>query len=157
MEPEELERRRFSREEVGDLIETATRLDHLAYERGLSLDELRSVAAEVGVSDESLVRAVHERLAAERGERERQRLAEQAVHADQKRQADAADEKRLRINRWVNGVGAYVATIGGLAVFDWFSGGPGLDWVWWPAAGWGIAVVADTFRTFFPTGDDEVE
>jgi hypothetical protein len=67
MEPEELESRRFSRDEVGELIESATRLGQLRHEgRGLSVDELRRMALELGISDEALLAAVHERTEQDR-------------------------------------------------------------------------------------------
>ena len=139
--------RRFSRQEVGDLIETATRLDGLATE-GVSEDvswaELRQIAAELGISDEALLHAVAERLESERARSEA--AAEEEEKAEQRRQAWLG---------WRVHLASYVAVMTGLLLLDLVTGG-GIDWVVYPAIGWGIGLLVHTF-TLLVTGGEEVE
>ena len=51
--------RRFSMDEAGEYIELATRLQSLSGE-GLSYEELKGVAGEVGVSEDALKSAIHQ-------------------------------------------------------------------------------------------------
>lgn len=155
MERDELESRRFSQEEVGELIETATRLDQLRHEgRGLSVDELRQVALELGISDEALLTAVHQRMeqdrtaAAAAAEDENRRTKE--AKADQKRRA----ARRSQINEWKEHVASYIGVMAGLAAFDWFPD-QSFDWVVWPAAGWGIGLAIHTTTVLFGVEEDE--
>jgi hypothetical protein len=151
MDGDELQDRRFTQDEVGELIENATRLDNLRHEgRGLSVDELRQVALELGISDESLLAAVHERM-----ENERRRHEAEARSLDLAR---ADDERRIarkkQLNDWKAGLASYIGVIAGLAVFDYFPDGQ-FDWVWWPAAGWGIGIAIHTFNVLFGVEDEE--
>ena len=141
MDREELERRRFTQDEVGELIETASRLDHLTTENGLSFQELRRVATELGISDKALLEAVARELDAERAAREKEAAAQEAEEKKRKR-------RRKTLNEWKSHLTSYIAVIGGLAAIDWFSGG-GLDWFFYPAAGWGIGLVIHTLNVLF--------
>lgn len=143
MDRDELERRRFSQEEVGELIETATRLDGLTGDRGLSLDELRGVAAELGVSDEALLEALDQRLRAERAAREEEQLTEAAVAA-------STDARRAQVNEWKQHTAAYLGVNGGLAILDLLTGS-GLNWFYWIAAAWGIGYLIHSMLVLFRT------
>lgn len=145
MDREELSRRRFSQEEVGELIETASRLDHLSVENGLSFEELRRVALELGISDRALLEAVAREIEAERATREQETAESEALEKKARR-------RRKRINEWKSHLVSYVSVIGGLAAIDWFSGA-GFDWFFFPAAGWGIGLVIHTFTVLFRLDD----
>lgn len=153
MQEESHRPRRFSGDEVGELIETATRLDQLRSEgEGLDEDDVRQVAAELGISSEALDRALDERMRAEAARRSSTQAAAQAEAA----RVAAEEERRLQrhkaLNEWRSHVASYVGVIGGLAALDWFSG-DGFDWFFYPAAGWGIAILVHTFNIIFRVED----
>ncbi|MGF1666572.1 MAG: 2TM domain-containing protein [Acidimicrobiia bacterium] len=155
MERDELEQRRFNQEEIGELIETATRLDQLRHDgQGLSVEELRQVATELGISDEALLAAVHERMETERqgseAASEQERQNSQQANAAQALQ----ERRRSRLNEWKSDLATYVGVIAGLAAFDWFPD-QSFDWVFWPAAGWGIWIVIDTIQVALGAEDEE--
>lgn len=151
MEGDELQDRRFSQDEVGELIETATRLDNLRHEgRGLSVEELRQVALELGISDESLLAAVHDRMENERHRREAEAQSVDLARAENERKL----ARKKQLNDWKAGIASYIGVIGGLAVFDYFPDGQ-FDWVSWPAAGWGIGIAVHTFNVLFGVEDEE--
>ena len=141
MDREELSKRRFTQDEIGELIETASRLDQLSVEKGLTYDELRRVALEMGISEEALAKAVAQEQEAERAAEEQR---EAARVADRKRQK----RRRKEINEWKAHAASYFAVIGGLALIDWFGGG-GFDWFFYPAAGWGIGFFIHSFNVLF--------
>lgn len=143
MDRNELERRRFSQEEVGELIETATRLDGLTGDKGLSLDELRGIAAELGVSDEALLGALDERLRAERTEREEQDLAEASIAA-------RTDARHEQVKEWKQHTAAYLGVNGGMAILDLLTGS-GFDWFYYIAAMWGIGYLIHSMLVLFRT------
>lgn len=155
MERDELESRRFSQDEVGELIETATRLDQLRHEgRGLSVDELRQIALELGISDEALLAAVHQRMekdrAAAAADDEAEKHRAKAEKADRKRR----DARRSQVNEWKEHMASYIGVMAGLAAFDWFPD-RSFDWVVWPAAGWGIGIAIHTATVLFGVEEDE--
>lgn len=141
MDREELERRRFTHEEVGELIETATRLDGLVGDRGLTLDELRGVAAELGISEDALLEALEVRRRAERDEQE-----ERAQHAA----AAAATEgaRRTQVNGWKQHTAAYLGVNGGLAILDLITGS-GFNWFFYVTAAWGIGFLIHSLLVLF--------
>ena len=143
MDREELERRRFSQEEVGELIETATRLDGLVGDSGLSLDELRGVAAELGISDEALLEALETRLRAEREEQ-----AEQEQEAATS--AAVATARRAQVNEWKQHTAAYLGVNGGLAILDLITGS-GFNWFFYVAAAWGVGYLIHSLLVLFRT------
>jgi hypothetical protein len=155
MDRDELEQRRFNQEEIGELIETATRLDQLRHDgQGLGIDELRQVATELGISDEALLSAVHHRMETEReaarmAAEQEQRTADEANAERERKQG-----RRARPNEWKSDVASYVGVIAGLAAFDWFPD-RSFDWVFWPAAGWGIWIVIDTIQVALGAEDEE--
>jgi hypothetical protein len=140
---EELERLRFSQEEVGELIETATRLDGLVGDRGLSLEELRGVAAELGISDDALLEALETRLHAERKAREEE--ARQVASS-----AATASTRRAQVNGWKQHTAAYLGVNGGLAILDLITGS-GFNWFFYVAAAWGIGYLIHSLMVLFRT------
>ena len=141
MDREELSKRRFTQDEIGELIETASRLDQLSLEKGLTYDELRRVALELGISEEALARAVAQ-------EQEAQRAAEEQREAVREAERKRHKRRRKEINEWKAHAASYVAVICGLGLIDWISGG-GFDWFFYPAAGWGIGFLVHTFNVLF--------
>lgn len=131
---QEHEPRSFTREEVGDLIETASKLEWAAATSStsdVSLDELKSIATEMGISDQALAAALAKQA-------KEDRAAEAALEQQRKR------ERRVKAawTAWRTHIAVYVAVLLGLFVIDLMTG-PGL-WVQWPAAGWGIGLLAHT-------------
>jgi hypothetical protein len=150
---EQEERRRFSREEVGELIETATRLDQMRAEgEGLDEHDVRQVAAELGISKEALQRALDQQAEREAAEAAAERAAEETRAAEVARSEEQRRDRQKAINEWKAHTTSYLSVIGGLAVIDWFTGG-GFDWVFYPAAGWGIAYVIHTLNVLFRVDD----
>jgi hypothetical protein len=149
MERDELADRRFSQEEIGELIETAARLDQLRHEgQGLSVEELRQIATELGISDEALLAAVHHRMEAERASAEEaaneQRRREKEAKAERKRR----EARRSQLNDWKAHLASYAGVMAGLSAIDFFPD-RSLDWVVFPAAGWGIGLAIHTFNVLF--------
>ncbi|NND84265.1 MAG: 2TM domain-containing protein [Acidimicrobiia bacterium] len=145
MDREELEQRRFSQEEVGELIETATRLDGLVGDRGLTLEELRNVAAELGISDDALLEALETRLRGERAEKEEQEAAEATTAA-------LADTRRAQVNEWKQHTAAFLGVNGGLAILDLVTGG-GFEWFFYATAAWGIGYLIHSLLVLFRTAE----
>lgn len=144
MDRRDIENRSFSKEEVGELIETATRLQHLAGDRtSLSFEDLSRIAGELGIEDEALLEAVARRLQQrEQSESEARRLEE---------------ETRKRAAAWKGWRGhlaAYLGGISGLALMD-FATSPSNwpNWFFFPAAGWGIGLLIHTFVLLFRAED----
>lgn len=116
--------RQYSTEEVGDIIDVASRLESLTKERkqqmrtGVTYEQLVEIASEFGISEEAVLRALDT-------------TATVAPTA-------AAPSKSPRWSRLFRfHAASYAATMAGLSIID-IAEGNGLDWVWFPAAGWGI-------------------
>lgn len=69
--------------------------------------------------------------------------------------SDAERELRERAERRVEARRAlmshalvYVLVNSGLVAIDWYTGG-GIEWAWWPMAGWGIGLVSHAASTWF--------
>lgn len=127
--------RTYSREEVGDVIRLATELEHMTSKHkaqlreGLSYDQLVEVAAELGISEDAVVRALLQ--------------SEQTAAPPPRKKIERNSRAGFVRHFWV-----YVSVMAGLSVIDLADGSGGLDWVWFPAAGWGIAVLIHS-RVFF--------
>jgi hypothetical protein len=155
MERDELERRRFNQEEIGELIETATRLDQLRHDgQGLSIEELRQVATELGISDEALLAAVHDRMESERKGSEAAAEQERRKASEEEAEQTRREKRRTRLNEWKSDLATYVGVIAGLGAFDWFPD-QSFDWVFWPAAGWGIWIVIETIQVALGAEDED--
>ena len=141
MDREELAKRRFNQDEIGELIETASRLDQLSVEKGLSYEELRHIALELGISDEALLKAVAQEIDAEKA-------AAEEDEAKQKAEEKAKRKRKQAVDGWKAHAASYIGVIGGLAVLDWFTGG-GFDWFFFPAIGWGIGFLVHTLTVLF--------
>lgn len=113
---------------MGDLIRTATELEQITEKHkaelrdGLTYDQLVEVAAELGISEDALVRAVMDRNAPHRAS---------AVK-------DVSKRKKAR-EIFVTHLWTYGSVIAGLFVIDQADGG--VEWVYYPAAGWGMMVL----------------
>ena len=145
MDREELSKRRFNQDEIGELIETASRLDQLSVEKGLSYEELRHIAIELGISDEALLKAVAQEIDAEKAAAELEQAERDAIEK-------AKRKRKKAIDGWKSHAASYIGVIGGLALIDWFSGG-GLDWFFYPAAGWGIGFFIHSLTVLFGVAD----
>jgi len=124
---------RFNRDEVGELIRTATRLDDLVEdgeERGLTYEELVIVAGELGISAEAVAAAVSER--------------ENRARSD----AKAARKKVRRRMRFIRHATLYTVVVLTLLLIDALGGGGW--WFFYVAAIWGIVLALHGLR--FVTG-----
>jgi hypothetical protein len=131
MEDEQLRDVTFSHEEIGEIIETASRLDQLDRDRpGLDRREVEEVAAELGISERAIEAAI------EAKQKERSQL-QPANDLDNEQREAAARRRRRSVRDWKTHAVSYVGTISGLAAIDVFTG-DGFDWFFIPAAAWGI-------------------
>ncbi len=136
--------RSFTPEEVGELIEAATRLQQVASDDStISFQRLARIAAELGIEDSALLEAVARRLE-----------ARDAIEHEK-----AAATKRLRRRRkawrgWRGHLASYIGVISGLALLD-FATSPSNwpNWFFYPAAGWGIGLLVHTFTLLFRAED----
>ena len=118
--------RRFSVEEVGELIDLAARLDELATSDGLVYDDLLRVADEVGISPKAIERAVVEDRAT------RRRMTKQA-------------RKRVRRRmRFVRHTVVYAVVVSSLFLIDALNGGGW--WFFYVAALWGALLALRGMR-----------
>lgn len=121
--------RRFPRDEVGDIIDIAARLDDLVEDptdRGLTFEQLVHVAEEVGIS---------------RG------AVEQAVRAEGKRRVVDEKEARKRVRRrmrFVRHAMVYALVVSSLLLIDVLNGGGW--WFFYVAALWGAILALQALR-----------
>ena len=121
--------RRFPRDEVGEIIDLAARLDDLVEDptdQGLSLDQLVHVADEVGISRQAVERAVAE-------ERKRRSTGER----------DARKRVRRRM-RFVRHAMVYALVVSALLLIDVLNGGGW--WFFYVAALWGAVLALQAMR-----------
>jgi hypothetical protein len=102
---------------------------------GVSRDQLRQMAAELGVGPDQLERA------------EQQYLASQAASEEQ-----LAFRKHRR-QEFIGHLATYCAINFGLLLMDVVPDGR-LNWVLWPVLGWGIGLLAHAASFLFPGGQD---
>ena len=119
--------RSFTPEQVSDIIDTATRLQHLADgETGeLTMGQLSEIARELGIDDANLVEAV------KTGERS----------------AKASRKVAKRRARWFRNLGRFTVILSGLVLIDLVTGG-GLTWWFYPAIGFGMALGLQAMSAF---------
>lgn len=119
----------FSADEVGEIIDVATRLQHLADEGvvgdRISIDQLAGIARELGISEAALAKAV-------------------GVGEQRARSVRRVERER---SQWFRHVGIYAIVISGLALIDLLSGG-GFDFFFYPAIGWGMGVGIHALSAF---------
>jgi hypothetical protein len=121
--------RRFPRDEVGEIIDLAARLDDLVEDptdQGLSLEQLVHVAAEVGISRQAVERAVAE-------ERKRRSTGER----------DTRKRVRRRM-RFVRHAMVYALVVSALLLIDVLNGGGW--WFFYVAALWGAVLALQAMR-----------
>lgn len=121
--------RRFPREEVGDIIDIAARLDDLVEDptdRGLTFEQLVHVADEVGISRSAV---------------------EQAIRVEGKLRAVDEKEARKRVRRrmrFVRHALVYALVVTSLLLIDVFNGGGW--WFFYVAALWGAVLALQALR-----------
>lgn len=121
----------YSRQEAGELIAAASELQEQRQQlreelrEGLTYDQVVEIAAELGVDEQDLLAAI-----------ERRNHAPATARAIAHPSRDRWRRRRGRIYRWH--LATYVGVISGLTVIDYFADPAGLDWVYFPAAGWGM-------------------
>ncbi len=120
---------RFPRDEVGEIIDLAARLDDLVEDpndRGLTLEQLVHVAGEVGISRKAVERAVTE---------------------ERRRRSTDARESRKRVRRrmrFVRHVMVYALVVSALLLIDVLNGGGW--WFFYVAALWGAVLAIQAMR-----------
>ncbi len=123
------QQQRFPRDEIGDIIDIAARLDDLAEDStdlGLTFAQLVHVAAEVGISRTAV---------------------EQAVRQERKRQTADAREARKRVRRrmrFVRHAMVYALVVTALLLIDVLNGGGW--WFYYVAALWGAVLAIQAMR-----------
>ncbi|MFV9672580.1 MAG: 2TM domain-containing protein [Acidimicrobiia bacterium] len=121
--------RRFPRDEVGEIIDLAARLDDLvegSTDRGLTLEQLVHVADEVGIS---------------------RRAVEQVVAQERKRRSVDEREARKRVRRrmrFVRHAMVYALVVSALLLVDVLNGGGW--WFFYVAALWGAVLALQAMR-----------
>ena len=121
--------RTFSADEIGEIIDTATKLQQLADEHGalgdVSMGQLAEIASEIGIDDQTLSQAIKSGDRVAKSERKVAR----------------------RKTRWFRHFGLYGVVVGGLALLDAVGGG-GLTWFYFPAIGWAILLGVHAISAF---------
>ncbi len=121
--------RTFTPDEVGEIIDVATRLQHLAdgpvAGEQVTMDELAAIARELGISEVALAKAIG--------------VGEQ--------QARAARRSRLERSLFFRHFGIYAIVIPGIALIDLVSGS-GFDFFYYPAIGWGMGLGIHALSAF---------
>lgn len=132
-EQEQQKNRRFSPDEVGELVELAGRLDE--YSRDISLDNLKEVAAEMGVSEAALHQAIEakDELAAKTNKPKKKAKADKEVFKGTPKQ-----EKILNLRRSLPGLITGAVSV---AAVDFMTTGA-ITWSRWALFGIGMAVLA---------------
>ncbi len=121
--------RRFPRDEVGEIIDLAARLDDLVddpTDRGLTLEQLVHVADEVGISRQAVEQAVSQ-------ERKRRSIDER----------DARKRVRRRM-RFARHAMVYALVVSALLLIDVLNGGGW--WFFYMAALWGAVLAIQAMR-----------
>ncbi|MEN8114849.1 MAG: 2TM domain-containing protein [Actinomycetota bacterium] len=119
----------FPRDEVGDIIDVAARLDELVdgrTDQGLTFDQLVRVAGEVGISQDAVERAIVE-------ERRRRSVDE--------REARKRVRRRMRFVRHAM---VYALVVSALLLIDVLNGGGW--WFYYIAALWGAVLAIQGLR-----------
>ena len=118
--------RRYSVEEVGELIDLAARLDELATSDGLLHDDLLRVAEEVGISPAAIERALVEE------------------RANRRRMTKQARKQVRRRMRFIRHAVVYAVVVSSLFLIDALNGGGW--WFFYVAALWGALLTLQGIR-----------
>ncbi len=130
--------RRFTQDEVGELVELAGRLDE--HSTDLSMDSLTEIAAEMGVTESALRDAI--------AQRDEKTIADAAV--------DKPDPKTTRaelVKEFRRQLQAFITTGFIVVAIDFMTTG-GFTWSRWPLFGIAIGVVAAGAKLVGPTDDE---
>lgn len=131
---------------MSEILETAARLDGLTADpTAISLDELRQVASELGISPETVEQVVAGRAASAKAERE-------ALEREEAEAVEAKAKKAKAWRDWRSHLASYIAVIGGLFLMSMLTGG---GWWVWPAIGWGMGLGVHTLVLLFNASDDD--
>ncbi|HEX9296866.1 MAG TPA: 2TM domain-containing protein [Polyangiaceae bacterium] len=134
--PDPDSKRTYSQEEVTEILKRALRQQSLR-NQNLSHDELVEMAGEVGIDREALEAATTD-LA--------QTRAEELARQNEAR--ELADERSRLFNKFVSSLLTYVIVNAILYFVDRrFTGG---TWYYWVLLGWGIGLLFQLRRLFFP-------
>ncbi len=120
---------RFPRDEVGDIIDIAARLDDLVddpIDQGLTLEQLVHVADEVGISREAVERAI---------------VDQTRRKASDRREAKKRVRRRMRFIRHAM---VFAVVISALLLIDVLNGGGW--WFYYVAALWGAVLAIQGMR-----------
>jgi len=126
---EQRQEQRFPRDEVGDIIDLAGRLDHLAndtVDQGLTFEQLVRVADEVGISRDAVERAV--------------------VDQTRRKSIDrrAAGKRVRRRMRFIRHAIVFAVVVSALLLIDVLNGGGW--WFYYVAALWGAVLAIQGMR-----------
>jgi len=129
-------KRTYTQEEVTEILKRAMKQQTLQ-KQGLSHEELVEMADEVGI----------DRLAVESATAELAETRADEMARQEDARALAAERSRL-FNGFVSSLFFYIVVCGALYFIDTrFSGG---TWYYWPALGWGIALLFRLHSVLFP-------
>lgn len=150
MDIEHAQRRRFSHDEMAEILDVASRLDRqVADTDEVSLDELRQIGMELGISADAIDRVI--------ADRDEHAWAEQA-------ERDAVEWRRQRRARrwrhWRAALARSLTIVAALFVIDlatgWPNGVDGLDWWFIPAGIIGVVFLGRTLNTLFRVHGSDV-
>jgi len=129
-------KRTYTQEEVTEILKRAMKQQNLQKD-GLSHDELVEMAGEVGIDRAALESATAELV---------ETKADQLAREDEARAL--AEERSRLFTGFVSSLFFYLVICGALYFIDTrFTGG---TWYFWPALGWGIALVFQLNGVLFP-------
>jgi hypothetical protein len=129
-------KRTYTQEEVTEILKRAMKQQSMQ-KQGLSHEELVEMANEVGID-----RTAVESATAELVETRADEVARQA------QQSELAEERSRLFNGFVSQLFIYIVICGALFFIDTrFTGG---QWYYWPALGWGIALLFRLHAVIFP-------
>jgi hypothetical protein len=143
MDRERPERQRFTTDEMGEIIETAARLDGVSHDpNAVTLDEIAQVAAELGISDEAVMAAVAER-----------RREAEAERAEEEQRRELRRKRARAWRAWRAHIASYISVMLGLVLLDLVTG-PG-GWWYYPAIAWGMGLGVHTLVILFNATDED--
>ena len=148
MDRDQDRKRRYSQDEMNEILDAAARLDDLSGEPAeLTLDEVAQIGAELGSSPDAVREVVTQREAERAAEAAERAAAEAAI-------AHEEAERARQWRRWRASVARFVPMAAFFFILDLVTGG-GLTWFWWPLLGIGIALIGQTTRLLMRADPEE--